>query len=72
MATKKDASGEVEHLMDWGDFKYVLSTASNKDRLYAYLKLLDFLAGRKQAQPADTGKTEKDEAEKLIDQMFKS
>lgn len=70
MATKKDSTTEVENLMNWEDFKYVLTVAPNKDRLYAYLKLLDFIAGKKQAQPVDTGKAEKDEAEKMIDQMF--
>lgn len=69
---RNNPSQEVERLMDWKDFKYVLSTAGNKDRLYAYLRLLDFLAGKKQAQPSDTGKKEKDEAEKMVDDLFKS
>lgn len=72
MATNKDSNNEVERLMDWKDFKFVLSTAKDKDRLYAYLKLLDFLASRKQSQPADAGKTDKDEAEKLVDELFNS
>lgn len=72
MAIKGNSNEEVERLMDWKDFKYVLATANNKDRLYAYLKLLDFLSGRKQAQPADAGKAEKDDAEKMIDQLFNS
>jgi hypothetical protein len=66
-----NAQDRVERLMDWKDFGECLKSAAPDRRLAIYMRLLDFMAPRKQATPAEEGKRVKDNADMIIESLFK-
>lgn len=73
MAIDRNYLEEIRGLWDLEKFQKLLSSdkVSEKDKLYAYLRIMDYLAPKQQAAPPDAGKGEKDASEKLIDGLFK-
>lgn len=68
------AQDRVERLMDWKDFAQCLKSADSDRRLTIYMRLLDFMAPRKQAVSADAERESrvKDNADMIIDSLFKT